>query len=208
MNILVVGGSGFLGRHLIEELLKKGHRVSYLSRHPGDGALFASDKLSYIKGDLLKEDEIVLEDDWFDLLINCVGVGKPSELNKLNIVALKACISLCQSYSIPKMVFISANAGYPAYLKSKRKAEDLIQTSGLRYLIVRPGLLYGGNRKASRIQANCLQLLDPLPFIHHFTSMIYPLKVSDVAITISDTITRFPEQKLLTLEDLRGKTSA
>lgn len=203
MKVLIAGGSGFVGQEILKVFLKKGHQVTYLSRHPGDGEIFKSNKVTYIQGDLLKQEDILLKNDSYDLLINCIGAIKPSKLDVLNRVALKACISLCHSYSIPKIVYLSANTGYPLYLKSKRQAEELIKTSGLNYLIIRPGLLYGEHKSTSLIQAKCLQLLGHLPFSHHLIGAIYPLDVSKVATIIYETLISFPKKKILTLEDLK-----
>lgn len=49
MEILIAGGSGFLGKQIIKAALTKGHKVAYLSRHEGKGDIFKDPRLTYIR---------------------------------------------------------------------------------------------------------------------------------------------------------------
>ncbi|VTS35550.1 NADH dehydrogenase [Streptococcus porcinus] len=198
MNVLIVGGSGFLGKQMIDIALAKGHQVTYLARQEGKGPLFQSSNIHYIKGDLLDLTTIDLSNQSFDLLIDCVGAIKQKQLKSLNIQTTKGAITLCKNKKIPKIVYISANTGYPAYLKSKRDAERLIKKSDLDYLIVRPNLLFGKERPLSLIQANGLFLLIRLPFLGQFFKRLKPQEVKSVAETIITTLEISPHKKLLT----------
>lgn len=69
MEILIAGGSGFLGKQIIKAALTKGHKVAYLSRHEGKGDIFKDPRLTYIKGDITEADKIHLEHRNFDILL-------------------------------------------------------------------------------------------------------------------------------------------
>ncbi|MEF8778824.1 MAG: NAD-dependent epimerase/dehydratase family protein, partial [Natronomonas sp.] len=56
MNVLVVGGSGFIGTHLCRELHDRGHDVAALSRSPDDGEL--PDGVETVMGDITAYDSI------------------------------------------------------------------------------------------------------------------------------------------------------
>ncbi|MGT2721598.1 SDR family oxidoreductase [Streptococcus porcinus] len=198
MKVLIAGGSGFLGKQLIDIALDKGHQVTYLARQEGKEPRFNSSSLHYIKGDLLDLATINLSNQSYDLLIDCVGAIKPKQLRSSNVQTTKGAITLCKNKKIPKIVYISANTGYPAYLKSKRDAEQLIKKSDLDYLIVRPNLLFGKERPLSLIQAKGLFLLIGFPFFGKFFKRLKPQEVRSVAETIITTLVTSPDQKLLT----------
>ncbi|VTS17444.1 NADH dehydrogenase [Streptococcus pseudoporcinus] len=198
MNIVIAGGSGFLGSQLIEVALQYGHQVTYLSRRRGKGSVFESSNLHFIKGDLLDSTTAPFPIQSFDLLIDCVGAIKPNQLRSLNVQATKGVIKLCKNKHIPKLVYISANSGYPAYLKSKREAEQLIKKSGLNYLLVRPNLLFGKERPLSLLQAKCLFFFAYLPFFASFFKKRQPHAVREVAETILQTLENNPSKKILT----------
>lgn len=77
MHILVLGGTGFLGRYVVEQLLEEQYAVTVLTRDPQKLTVF-SKKVSYVKGDLLSYQEIDLAG--YTHIINCSGELKREEL--------------------------------------------------------------------------------------------------------------------------------
>ncbi|HGA4220212.1 TPA: SDR family oxidoreductase [Streptococcus agalactiae] len=190
---------------MIKAALTKGHKLAYLSRHEGKGDIFKDPRLTYIKGDITEADKIHLEDRTFDILIDCIGAIKPNQLDELNVKATQKAVALCHKNQIPKLVYISANSGYSAYIRSKRKAEQIIKASGLDYLFVRPGLMYGEERPLSIFQAKCIKLFSHLPFLGIVVQKVFPTKVVIVAEAIVTTLRTKPTQKILSIEELNNK---
>lgn len=58
MNILLIGGTGFLGSHLVKRLIDRRHEVTIISRNPYHDMLFDKSKVRFIKGDILQADKI------------------------------------------------------------------------------------------------------------------------------------------------------
>lgn len=80
MNILVLGGTGFLGRYLVEQLIKNQYRVTLLTRNPEKIQIF-SKKIAYIQGDLLNYKNINFSG--FTHVVNCSGELKKERLMKI-----------------------------------------------------------------------------------------------------------------------------
>lgn len=80
MNILVLGGTGFLGRYLVEELIQNQYDVTVLTRNPEKLKIF-SRKISYIKGDLLNYKDINFSG--YTHIVNCSGELKKEELMQI-----------------------------------------------------------------------------------------------------------------------------
>jgi len=58
MNILFIGGTGFLGSHLVKRLIDRRHEVTIISRNPDHDMLFDKSRVRFIKGDILQADKI------------------------------------------------------------------------------------------------------------------------------------------------------
>ncbi|WP_158607417.1 SDR family oxidoreductase [Aerococcus agrisoli] len=180
MNILVLGGNGFVGQEVLTLALEKGYQVSYLSRHPGEGELFTNPAVTYIQGDLLAADSIRLNQN-YDWIIDLVGSITPKTLDALNVQARKGTVALANTNHVPNILYLSANVGYPSYVKTKRAGEAIIQKSGLNYIILRSGLIYGPGRPSSLSTAILVKFAIKIPLIGKAFSSIAPTPVANVA---------------------------
>lgn len=126
MNILVTGGTGFIGGALIERLLLRGDSVLVYSR---DSSHFDRDNLKYIN-DL----HSIPEADYFECFINLAGEnmsrGRWSEARKATLVAsridtTRAILQLARRLRHPPRVLLSASAiGYYGHQGDERLSED------------------------------------------------------------------------------------
>ena len=147
MNILLIGGNGFVGQALIKEFKKYKVDVSYLSRTQNHS--ISKDDATWIQGDIFNLDNIMIKES-YDITIHLIGTIKNKNLySKLNIESVAQTIKICQKHNINKLVYFSANGGFKQYLESKVAGEILVKDSKLDYLIVRPGLMYGKDRLTS-----------------------------------------------------------
>lgn len=196
MKLLILGGSGFLGQELIQAAIKEGNDVTYLSRHSGNGAIFSHPKVTYLKGDIFHALSCDKEQT-YDCVIDCVGTIHPKYLQSLNVDATKEAIILSQNLSIKHFVYISANSGFPSYLRSKEKASS--------YLIVKPGLLFGPKRPMSLLLMFFFKMILLLPIHPSVIDEIYPLDVRKVAeVIIAHLEKSYGEKTILSLNDLKG----
>ena len=102
MNILVFGGSGFLGSYLIDEIISRGYSVVNADIRPPK---YNIERQKYLFVDILNLEEVFKTvDSSFDCVYNLAGmsdlnesVNKPKETYELNIIGhiniLEACIS-------------------------------------------------------------------------------------------------------------------
>ena len=71
-RILVTGGTGTLGRHVVPRLREAGCTVRVLSRNAHE----AADGIEYLTGDLLKNEGIQAAVDGADIIVHCAGGRK------------------------------------------------------------------------------------------------------------------------------------
>ena len=199
MNILLIGGNGFVGKELIKQATNKSLNISYLSRNKIMDIDFKN--IHWIQGDIFSIDNINIEEK-FDVAIHLVGTIKNKQLyKKLNTESVAKSLQLCSKNNIKKLVYFSAKGGFADYYNSKKNAEQFIEQSTIDYLIVRPGLMYGTNRPSSYFNVIPIKLFATLGI--SFFKNVYPLPVSKVVTNVMDTITNSPTVKYLDLEKIK-----
>ena len=199
MNILLIGGNGFVGKEFIRLAVNRNINISYLSRNKINEAEFKS--ISWIQGDIFSIDDIYIEEK-FDVAIHLVGTIKNKQLyKKLNTESVAKSLQLCSKYNIKKLVYFSAKGGFADYYNSKKNAEQFIEQSTIDYLIVRPGLMYGTNRPSSYFNVIPIKLFATLGI--SFFKNVYPLPVSKVVTNVINTITNNPTVKYLDIEEIK-----
>ena len=199
MNILLIGGNGFLGESLIKKALEKRINVSYLSRNKiKNSELYG---INWIQADIFNIDKINIEKK-FDIAIHLVGTIKNKNMyDRLNTQSVAKSIELCTKFNINKLVYISANGGFKDYFNSKKQAEEFVKSSSLNYLIVRPGLMYGSSRPSSYLNVLPIKIFSALNI--SFFKNVYPLPVSKVSEKIIFSLINKPRTNYLNIEDLK-----
>jgi len=199
MNILLIGGNGFVGQALIKEFMKYNVKVSYISRTQNHSIY--KDDATWIQGDIFDIENILINEK-YDIAIHLIGTIKNKNLySKLNTESVTQTIKLCQKQNINKLVYFSANGGFKQYIESKRNGEKLVVNSKLDYLIVRPGLMYGKGRLTSYF--NILPIKFFSKFGITFFKNVYPLPVEKVAETVVKAILDNTDSTIIKINDMK-----
>ena len=199
MNILLIGGNGFVGKALINELRKKRIKVTYISR--SQNYSISKDEATWIQGDIFDIENIVINEK-YDIAIHLIGTIKNKNLySKLNTESVTQTIKLCQKQNINKLVYFSANGGFKQYLESKHNGERLVRDSKLDYLIIRPGLMYGKGRLTSYFNILPIKFFSKLgiPFFKN----VYPLPVEKVAESVVKNILRNTDSTIIEINIMK-----
>lgn len=199
MNILIIGGNGFVGQALIKEFKKYKVDVSYLSRTQNHS--ISKDKATWIQGDIFDLNNIMIKES-YNIVIHLIGTIKNKNLySKLNTESVGQTIKLCQKHNINKLVYFSANGGFKHYLDSKVAGEILVKNSKLDYLIVRPGLMYGKDRLTSYFNILPIKFFSKLGIT--FFKNVYPLSVEKVAESVVNTILNNTDSTIIEIKDMK-----
>ena len=199
MNILLIGGNGFVGQVLIKEFTKHKVAVSYLSRTQNH--LITEEDATWIRGDIFDLNNTMIK-ECYDIVIHLIGTIKNKNLySKLNTGSVAQTIKLCQKYNINKLVYFSANGGFKQYIESKRNGEKLVKDSKLNYLIVRPGLMYGKDRFSSYFNILPIKFFSKLGIT--FFKNVYPLPVEKVAESLVKTILDNTDSTIIEINDMK-----
>ena len=159
MHVLIVGGSGLIGRNIVAHLAKKGHQVTVLSRLVNQNQTDTS--IQHISVDLndLTEPEYwhaFLKD--IDVVINAAGIIVEQKTQTFEVIHKRAPIALfsaCVTLNIKKIIQISALGAHPkaatAYWRSKADADAMLMNTTLNWTVLRPSLVYSDEGASSRL---------------------------------------------------------
>lgn len=149
MNILVTGGSGFLGSALTEKLLACGHRVYSLSRHPPE----PQENVYPLQGDIMEPGlglRSIIKYPDIDVVhhlaaIHRLGEDRDGSIWDTNVKGTINVIDFCKEHNIPRLCFTSTayTQGRNPYEQSKAYCETLVRDSGLSWTIFKPPIIMG-----------------------------------------------------------------
>jgi UDP-glucose 4-epimerase len=161
MKALVTGGAGFLGHHIIRELLKQGidtvaYDISEQESWKNGGE--ARGSLSWRTGDILDLRDLASAMEGCDLVFHTAAIADIDEARRdpvrsmeVNVVGTASCLEAARRAGVRRFLFASSvyTAGNRGsfYRVSKRAGESLCRTYseefGLGYTVLKYGSLYG-----------------------------------------------------------------
>uniref|UniRef100_A0ACB8FX69 Uncharacterized protein n=1 Tax=Sphaerodactylus townsendi TaxID=933632 RepID=A0ACB8FX69_9SAUR len=121
----VIGGSGFLGQHLVERLLEKGYSVNVFDIRKG----FENDQVQFFLGDLCSKEDLLPALQGVTVVFHCASPA-PSSNNrelfyKVNYLGTKAVIEACKEAGVQKLVLTSSASVVFEGTDIKNGTEDL-----------------------------------------------------------------------------------
>lgn len=146
MKLAVTGGTGFVGQAVLDEAARRGIAIRALARK--DQA--ARKGVEWIKGDLAATDALAELAHGANAVLHIAGVvNAPDKAGFLagNVEGTEAVCSAARGAGVSRILHVSSLAarepGISDYGYSKMLAEEVVQTSGLDWTIVRPPAVYG-----------------------------------------------------------------
>lgn len=155
MKILVIGGSGFLGSHLCDQLINAGHTVT---NYDYSKSKWQNKKCKFIKGNLTESNKLDLAIKNKDYVYHFAGISdineslnKPLETSIDNIQGTIKVMQYCVKHKVKRFLFSSSVYVYSNegsfYRCSKQACEEYIvefnKRFKLNYTILRFGSIYG-----------------------------------------------------------------
>ena len=117
---LVTGGAGFIGSHIVDELINKGHKVICIDNEFANNEnFFWNEKAINIKGDILDDDLLKDHLKGIDYVFHCAAESKigasledPIETMRINSLGTCKLLQYSKEFSIKRFIYSSTSSGY------------------------------------------------------------------------------------------------
>lgn len=205
MRILVAGGTGFIGSHVVDELLAqhKGAEVAVLTRNPAKPLKWGA-PVRAIGGDVTEPSCLPNATKGFDCVIQCVQFPDHPVENRwkgrtYERVDGRGTVSLVEAAKrngVKRFLYLSGAGTSPEktrpWFRAKLTAEAAVRESGIPHVIFRPSWVYGPeDRSLNKFVAFTRGWIPPfVPVIGNGQGKVQPISVFDVAKVVAMAVTK------------------
>ena len=190
--VTVFGGSGFLGRHVVRELAKRGYRVRAAMRHPSRAGFLRTmglpGQVEAVYADIRDDESVARAVNGASMAVNLVGIL--FESGKQTFSALQAegagrIAWTAKAKGVERLVHVSAigaDTGSDAqYAASKANGEAAVLEAFPEAVILRPSIVFGKGDGFFNRFAGLARFLPALPLLGGGHTKMQPVYVDDVA---------------------------
>jgi NADH dehydrogenase len=187
-RILVLGGAGFVGRHVVERLVDLGCDVVVPTRRQDKAQpLFVLPTVNVVSADVGAPGVLAGLAQGASAIVNLVGILNETggqTFQKAHVDFTHGVIKACRAAGVRRLVHMSAlnaDPGGPSkYLRSKGDAEAAVSASGLDWTIFRPSVIFGREDAFLNLFARLLRVA-PVMALAGAGARFQPVYVGDVA---------------------------
>ncbi|MDM8559731.1 complex I NDUFA9 subunit family protein [Candidatus Parabeggiatoa sp. HSG14] len=199
-KICLLGGTGFVGKHLAHRLTKAGWQIRIPTRQREQHReLLLFPSVEMVSADVYDQEQLNAQLVGCEAVINLVGIlnetGKEGTgFRKAHVEFPKKLIAACQANNIKRLLHLSAlNAdakqGKSHYLRTKGEAEDLLHaTEDLHVTSFRPSVIFGEDDSFSNLLAILLRVPSPVFMLPSGYAKLAPVWVEDVVDMMMQTL--------------------
>jgi NADH dehydrogenase len=198
--VTLIGGGGFLGRYVAQELLARGARVRIAQRRPRDAwflkPLGGLGQIQFVAADITLPDTIANAVEGSDAVVNLVGTFKADDFHAVHVKGAQTAAIAASRAGATGFVQISAIGADPespsAYGKSKAAGERVVREAFATATILRPSILFGREDRFVNRFAGLIAGKKMVPVLRG-KARFQPAWVADagaaVAVALADTLT-------------------
>jgi NADH dehydrogenase len=205
-NIIVLGGTGFVGTHVCEKLVREGWAVTVPTRRRSNAdAIKHLPGLTVLEFDVHDEAALMHAVAGHDALVNLVAIlhGTQAVFERTHVAMPRKFAKACLAHGVQQVVHVSAlgaDALQPEklpsmYLRSKSEGEavliqaatgavaDATRRTGFDLCILRPSVIFGAEDKFLNVFARLQKIFPVLP-LAGAKARFQPVWVEDVAMAV------------------------
>jgi NADH dehydrogenase len=200
MKVSIIGGTGFVGSHILKRLSAEGHTTRVLVRPGSEHKLPVVSGCDAVSGDVGDEAAVRGCLDGTDAVVYLIGILREVPSQGITFDALQRrgaerTFDIARELGISRMLLMSANgidAAATPYQQTKLAAEEALKASGLDWTIFRPSVIFGdpdGRMElCSQLKSDLIDAPMPAPLFYEGLLpkdaggfLLAPVHVEDVA---------------------------
>ena len=168
--VFVAGGTGYIGRSFVSELLRRGHAVRALVRPGSENRLPAG--VAPVVGDALRGETFAGAVATADTFVQLVGVSHPSpakaaEFRSVDLASVRASAQAAAGAGVAHFAYLSVAEPAPAIMKAyaavRAEGEALVRASGMNATFLRPWYVLGPGHRWPYLLAPMYWIFERLP---------------------------------------------
>ncbi len=183
--ILVTGGTGFIGRHLVARLAASGQQVRVAAR--GERKADLPQGVEQVRADVVSGEGLAQAMAGVEKVVNLVGVITEKGSQRFDAVirgGTAGVVDEAERAGVRKLVYVSAIGAAPdpkfPYWNAKWQAEQSVTASRLNYTILRPSLVFGPEDDFFNRLARLIRRVPVVPVAGDGKTRFQPIWVEDV----------------------------
>jgi len=185
MKVAVTGGTGFVGKSIVNDLVGHGHEVRVLSRkNPGN----LPDNTVHYKGSVITGEGLDALVKGADAVIHLVGIIRENGKNTFEAVHHYGTVNILRSSlnaGVARYLHMSAmgtrEGATSVYHRTKWAGEIAVRASGLDWTIFRPSIIFGPEDAFVNMLSDIMKWTPVMPVIGGGKSLMQPVHINDVA---------------------------
>ena len=213
MNVFIAGATGYIGRHLVPELLSRGHIVRALTRASSANKLPRG--VEPVIGDALDAHTFAYAIPPSDTFIQLVGVPHPSpskaqQFREIDLVSIQQSASAAINTTIRHFIYLSVAQPAPImkdYLAVRAEGERLLRESGLAATFIRPWYVLGPGHRWPYALLPLYWIWGAFPAHRDTAARLYPVKLADVVRAIANAVGEANGIRVIEAPEIRAAAS-
>ena len=107
MKVLVLGGTGQVGQHIIKQLLDKNHHITAIVRNPGKLTV-AHDNLNIVEADIFNAESLTPHFKDQEAVLSALGFGQAYKSTTLFVDSIKPILEAIKAHNITRLITCSS----------------------------------------------------------------------------------------------------
>jgi NADH dehydrogenase len=150
MKVAITGGTGFIGRHLAQDLLSRGYEVNLIARGQYTRNTQLVRGASLCELDVNDTDKLTEAFAGCEAVVHCAGTSTEDSrqtFQRLHVDGVRSAVTAAERARVKKFVLVSYLNVRPnvksEYHTTKWQGEEIVRASKLNFTILKAGLVYG-----------------------------------------------------------------
>lgn len=196
MRVLVTGGTGFVGTHVVNRLLQRGHAVAVLARNPRKTVNRYNRPVETVAGDVLDPASMARAAAGREAVVHLVGIiheRGPQSFDRMHREATENVVAAAEGAGARRYLHMSAMGSFEdspsEYGRSKAAGERAARASRLDWTVFRPSIIFGpGDGFVSLLAPIVKRNPGFIPVIGPGTTKFQPVSIHDVARVFAEAL--------------------